>query len=178
VSAPTGLVELEQPVAKQRLERECPEREHHLHASQDLELASEEVPAAVPLVVGGPIVRRGAAHGGGDEGSRQLQAISVRRALRLIREAGAMECAEKEVAGSVAGEHPPRAICPVRGGSKPDDQQFGSRVAEARDGASPVPRRIAEASWVLRRRLAPDHESFARSAGGYLAGECFEVLRR
>ena len=57
---------------------------------------------------------------------------------RDVREAGVVQRAHQEVAGTVAGEHAAGPVAAVRGRREADDQQPGGRVAEAGHRAAPV----------------------------------------
>ena len=49
-----------------------------------------------------------------------------------------MEGSEEPIATSVAGEHPPGAICAVSTGGEADDEDRGSIGAETRDRGTPI----------------------------------------
>jgi hypothetical protein len=49
--------------ARSRLPRECPEREHYAHLTEEADLAHEVRLAAITLVWAGPIAWRRASHG-------------------------------------------------------------------------------------------------------------------
>ena len=72
----------------------------------------------------------------------QRAARRRRAPTRLVREAGAVQRREQEVARPVAGEHPAGAVAAVRGGREPDEQQPGAADRRSRAPAGPsTPRR-------------------------------------
>ena len=94
--------------------------------------------AGVAFFWGRLVLRRGAADGGGDPGSAEAEAVFAVARDGSVREAGAVERGEEEVARAVAGEKAARPVRAVGSGGEAQDHQLGVRVAEAGDGTPPV----------------------------------------
>ncbi len=98
-----------------------------------------EVGGAVANLLGlGLVAGRGAAHDGGDPGVTELQAIFAGDGAGFGGEAEFVQDGIHEVAGAVAGEGTAGAVGSVGSGGEAEDENAGSRVAEAGDGAGPV----------------------------------------
>lgn len=76
--------------------------------------------------------------GRGDVGIVQHEAISKRNASRLRCKFRSVEGAEQIVAGPVAGEHAAGAICTVRRGSQPKDEEARLGIAKGRNRLAPI----------------------------------------
>ena len=85
--------------------------------------------------------------------SRSTSPSSTADRRRLVGEAAPEHRREQEVARTVSGEHPARAIAAVRRGREPDDQHAGARVAETRHRPGPVGL-VAKRRALLARRPA------------------------
>ena len=83
----------------------------HPDVLQEGQLADQERRAAVALVVGRPVERRGAADRGGDVRVAQGQAVVGPARAGPVGEAGLVERRPQEVARAVAGEDPARSGC-------------------------------------------------------------------
>ena len=68
----------------------------------------------------------------------ELEAVVARDGGGLVGEAEVVEDGVHEVAGTVAGEDAAGTICPMRAGSKAENKDPCSRVAEAGDRTGPV----------------------------------------
>ena len=133
---------------------------------------SLKVGIAVVALLGRRLVAGwGAAHGGGDVGAVELEAVVAADAVRLIRVAGAVEGAEEPVAGAVAGEDAPRAVAAVGSGRQAEGHQLGARVAEAGQRAPPVGPFAKGGALLLRDLLAPPDEARALPAVHYVVVE-------
>ena len=85
----------------------------------------------------GPVGRRRAPDHGCDPDAVQAQPVIRPRGTRRAGEPRAPQRPVEEVAGAVAGEHPPGPVGAVRGGRQAEQQQARRRVAEARHRAGP-----------------------------------------
>jgi hypothetical protein len=90
---------------------------------------------------------------------------------RLVGEPAAVQRREQPVAGAVSGEDSARAVAAMGRRSKPDDQQSGARVAEARERPPPVVLLGERRSLRCSHRLAPVHEAGTRATRNDLLGE-------
>src|SRR6202042_1073330 len=72
--------------------------------------------------------------------------------LRLRSESRPIERRKEEITGAIAGEGAPRAVAAVGTGSEPDEQQACARIAECRNGFSPVSA-VAMRTLALARHL-------------------------
>jgi len=81
---------------------------------------------------------RGAADGGADVTVPQREAIIPSGAAGLAGEARAMESGEEKIAAAVAGEDAAGAVGAMGAGCKADDPEGRIRIAEARDGFTPI----------------------------------------
>lgn len=106
-----------------------------------LELANfrGEVRGAVAdLLRGGLIAGRSAADNGGDPGVAQLQAIVARCPSRLIGKASLVQDGVHEVAGTISGKRSTGAVGSVGSWSQSEDEDAGTRIAEARNRSRPI----------------------------------------
>ena len=78
--------------------------------------------------------------------------------LGLIREAGAVQRREQEVARAVAGEHPAGAVAAVRGGREPDDAATGPAGSPKPGHRSAPVLLVAERGPLLARDLLPPRD--------------------
>jgi len=83
-----------------------------------------------------------------------------------------------EVAGAVAGERAAGAVGSVGSGSEADDEDSGTGVAEAGDGASPVGLVLVGAAFGFADTLAVGAEAGAAFAGDDGLMNLLEKLRR
>jgi hypothetical protein len=98
-----------------------------------------EVSRAITNLLGSRFVAgRGAADDGSDPGVAKFQAVVAGGACWLAGEAQFVQHGIHEVAGAIAGEGAARSIGSMRTGSKPEDENAGARVSEARDWPGPV----------------------------------------
>ncbi len=139
--ARTGGFEMK-AVARQRVERglrtDSAQPNDYPHARQHPHLAFQVRKAAPQLLARGCVLRRSAPQRRGDDAIAQLQTVVRRERRRPACEARAIQCGIKKIAGRVAGEHPPRAIAPVRAGREPHQHQTRERIAERRNRSAPV----------------------------------------
>src|SRR5207237_774833 len=120
--------------------------------------------ASVPFLGRGLVGRGSAAHGGGDVGAPQAQAVAAVGARGLVGVAGAVEGAEEPVARAVAGEDPARPVPAVSSRCQPDDEERRRRVPEAGQRPGPVVL-VAKGSPLLASYLlAPRDQPRALSA--------------
>ena len=82
-----------------------------------------------------------------------------------------MEGGEEEVARSVAGEEPTRAVGPVGRWGEAEDDDPRPGVTEAGDGPAPVALVPVSCLLLPGDLLAPLDEARAKAAGGYLPFE-------
>ncbi len=156
---------------------ELSEHDDDAHSFEQCELPDEVRQAAVPFR-GRGLVRRGCtAHGRGDVGAGQLQAVVGRDRRRLVGEAEPVERPEEPVAGTVPGEHPAGAVPAVRRRREPDHEDTGTRIAEAGYGASPVVVVSERRALLTRDLLAPLDEPRAGAAVDDLGGQRRECVR-
>ena len=85
-----------------------------------------------------------------------------------VRKSGAVERAEEEVAGAVAGKEATGAVGSVGGWGETEDDHPGPRVPEPRDGATPVLLAGVGGLFLAGDLLAPLDETRAVPAGSYL----------
>jgi len=71
-------------------------------------------------------------------GATQFESVAAMCRRRLVGESRPVQRAVEPVAAAVAGEHPSRAIGPVRAGGKTQDEQSRSRIPETRHTTTPV----------------------------------------
>ena len=128
------------PASTRQVESQAslPSVDDHPHAGQRGPLRLEERQAGVELLRRRLVVRRRAAHRGGDPGVAQRQAVAPRLGDREAGEAGGVHRRHQEQAGAIAGEHPAGAVGAVRAGRQADDQQARLGIAEAGQRAAPV----------------------------------------
>ncbi len=138
------------------------------------ELAGGVGETTVTLHGGWFVLRRGAADGGGDPESKEAQAVACSPGDGCVGEAGAMERAEEEVAGAVAGEEAAGAVCSVGGRSEAEDDHAGLWIPESRDRAAPVLLAGVGRLLVASDPLAPLDEARAEPTGDYLLFELRE----
>src|SRR5262249_38140091 len=130
----------------------------------------------------GQIGGRYAAHGIGNATADQHELVGRIGAIVSFGQAELQKRAVEQLAGKVAGERAPGAVCAADSGSEADDEGAGVQVAEARDGrveptrvGSPVGLTVADEARAERavggrgaRRLmthATSWESVKGSAG-------------
>ena len=110
------------------------------------------------------VCRRSTAKRGRHVGIFQLEAVIAIRRARLIGETGAMHCLVKKIARAIASEHPAGAICAVRSGREPKNQQLRVRISKARNRLAPIfPFAICETLFA-GDFLAVAHQARARAA--------------
>ena len=153
------------------------EDDDHAQPREEFELAHEIRAALVALGRRRLVRRRRATHRRGDVHVGESQTVVAPIGRRLVREPGAMERREQEVAGAIAGEDAPGAVPAVRGRSEPDDQHAGIRVAEPGDGPAPVVVGPKGRSLLARDRFPPGDEPRTGPALDDLGGECAEIGR-
>src|SRR5687768_11877963 len=124
-----------------RIERDLPQRHHHLYVRQCADFRLEVIEAAGDFLGQRLVVGRGASDCRGDVRIRELQSVIRARGCRDVGEARSMERGHEEVAraaGTVAREYAARAVRSVRGRSEPEEQEACCLIAEAGDGSAPV----------------------------------------
>ena len=146
------------------LPREAAEAHDDVHVRQQRDLALEPVRAVRALLRRRQVRRRRAAHRGDDVGAAQREPVVARDRLRLVREPGAVQRREQEVARAVAGEDPARPVAAVRGGREPEDQDPRGRIAEALHRPAPVVPVAIRGPLLARDLLAPLDETRAAAA--------------
>jgi hypothetical protein len=153
------------------IEGEAAEDEHAAEVFEEGEFAFEIGLAGADLVRVGLVIGWGATDGGGDPGVVEGEAVAAMGGGGLVGEAGFVEGAEEEVAGTVAGEDAAGAVGAVGAGGEAENKEAGGGVAEARDGAAPVVFRLVSAALHLGDVLAVLAEARAEVAGGDVASE-------
>lgn len=86
----------------------------------------------------------------------------------LVGETRPIQCSEQPIARAVTGEHPPGPITSVGGGSQPDHQQPGFRIAKPGNRPRPVILALKPCRGVASTFLPPVHQPGTFEAGGYL----------
>src|SRR5205814_1645845 len=140
------------------------EREEDAGARQQMQLAVEPYAAAAQLVGTRRVRRRSAAAWRHDERVVQPQPILAVDAGRLVREPGAVERREEEIAAAVAREHAARPVAAVRGGREAQQDEARGRISEPGDGTGPVRPGREPPHFDARHFLAPRHETGASAA--------------
>src|SRR5262249_58164254 len=114
------------------------ERDHDARLAQKRQLLDEKGLASSHLegrrLVGG----RRAAHGRGDVGAAEREAVARVRRRREIREPGRVEGLVEPVAALIAREDAAGAVAAVGGGRQSDEHDASARVAEARKWPRPI----------------------------------------
>jgi len=143
---------------------------------EQFELAGGVGETGVTFGGGRSVLRRGAADGSGDPEPREAKPIVRSSGDGCVREAGAVERAEEEIPGAVAGEVAAGAVRPVCGRSQAEDDHAGFGVPKPRDRATPVLLPGVSGLLLAGDLLAPLDEARAEPAGDYLLFEPREPL--
>jgi len=109
-----------------------------LDALELLDLGGEVGGTLTQLGGCGLVAGRGAADDGADPGVAEPEAVIAGVALGLGGKAGIMEYRIHEEAGSISRKGPSCAVCAVSSRGQAEDENAGTRVAEAGYGARPV----------------------------------------
>ena len=118
---------------------ETAERDHYPQFRLDeFEFTVEPGGARVALLQRRLVVRRGAMNRRGDAGGRQPLSIFTRDRTRGRGEADTVKGSKEPIAASVAGEHPPCAVCAVSSRGETNNEDRGSIGAETRDRRTPI----------------------------------------
>ena len=133
-----GTRPISRSAASERVQRDLAQRQHRAQLGEQPPLALQVLAAVRHLLrqrlVGGRRAARGRRHVAVAQG----EAVVARDRGRLVREAGAVQRGEEEVARPVAGEDAAGAVAAVRGRGQAHDQQARPRVAEAGHRLAPV----------------------------------------
>ena len=111
---------------------------------------------------------------GGNVQIAQGETILARHADRVRSEARLMEHPVQNIARAVSGEHTPGPIGTVRPGRESKNQDSGCRIAERRNGASPVGLIAVGAPFELRDFCRMTPQTVAAPAAYDLLVEDFE----
>src|SRR5262252_6136386 len=141
------------------------ETENDADIRQGTQFVGEVWQAIVTFLRSRPVGRRGTTDAGTDVAVDQPKAVIAMSGSRLAGEAGTVQSAIEEIAGTVAGEDAAGAVAAVGRRRQTADKNAGRWIAKAGHGASPV-FLIAEGGPLLAcRLLAPLHQSRAARAG-------------
>lgn len=121
------------------IESDRSQRHNHAYFFQKLKFL-REVPAAAGqnLISGRLVIRRNAAHGGTDVGTRENETVLACNAFRLTGETGFVQCTIQKLAGAITGEHSTGSIRAVCARSEADQKNARVRVPKARNWAAPI----------------------------------------
>ena len=125
-------------VGGEGVEGDLAQGEHDAEVGEQVELFVEVGRAGGQLARGGLVVGRGAADGGGDPEVVELHAIVAGDGGWLGGVAGGVKQWVEEGAGAVTGERAAGAVGAVGTGGQAQEEDAGSLVAEAGDGAGPI----------------------------------------
>ncbi len=120
------------------VEGDLSEADDDTDARQRLDFSGEMSTAVANLLGEGLVAGRGAANDGGDPGVTELQAIFAGDGAGFGGEAEFVQDGIHEVAGAIAGEGAAGAVGSVGSGGEAEDEDAGSGIAEARNGAGPI----------------------------------------
>jgi hypothetical protein len=108
--------------------------------------------------------------------SKSEAIVAVRR-TRLIGEAGAMQGLVEKIARAIAGEHASGAICSMRRGRKPKNQQLRTGIPKARNGLAPIFPFAKREAFFARDFFAVAHKARARPALDNFLIQLFERVQ-
>jgi hypothetical protein len=120
------------------IEGDLAQADDDAYARQGLNFCCKMRCAVTNLLRGRFVSRRGTADDRGDPGMAEFEAVVAGDGGGLVGEAEVVEDGVHEVAGAVAGEDAAGAVGPVGAGSKAEDKDPCSWVAETGDRTSPV----------------------------------------
>jgi hypothetical protein len=122
----------------QRRKGHCAERNRDAQASERIELFEQVWKAVSQLRRRRLVLRRRAAHRGGDQAIAKRQAVVAVDPLRLRSKAGAIERRIQKITRAIAGKGSSGAIAAVGSGREADDQNAGAWIAERRNRSAPI----------------------------------------
>ena len=103
-----------------------------------IELAVKKAAAIADLIRRGLVLRRSAAHYGGDVCIAQGEPVFFVRGRGLRGEAGAVQHAIEKMTGAIAGERAAGAVGAMRARRQAEDQHPRVHIAEARHRLGPI----------------------------------------
>src|SRR5580704_2499957 len=148
----------------------------HQHSArlQNFQVALPEVAAFRKLRRQRLVRRRRAAQSRSHISIPQREAVVAIRRSGLIGKTRAKQRLVKKIAGAVSSEYSPGAVAAMRGGRKPQNQELGTRIAEARNRLAPIIPRKERPPLVPCDLFAIPYESRARAAVNNFLIELFQ----
>ena len=105
---------------------------------ESIDLSSEMLRTHANLRRSGLVTGRSAPYHGGNPCIAELQTIITRACLGLIRQADFVQNRVHKISRTIACKRTPGSIRSMRARSQPENQDAGPRIAEARNGPTPI----------------------------------------
>ena len=158
------------------VEGDLAQGDDHLQVGQQFQLALEIGTAVAQFLRRGFVAGRSAMGGGGDVEIVERQPVVAGNAGGAGGETGFVENPVEDVAGAVAGEHTAGSVGTVSARGESQNQDACSRVAEGRDGESPVGLVAVGAALELRDFRRMPAQAGTTCAGYYLLVKDFQQI--
>jgi len=120
------------------IEADPAQSDEDFHPLQGLQFAVEKKCAVGDFTRRRLVIRRSAAHGGGNVGVQQAQSVVAAVGIRLRREADAVQDWVHEASRGIAGKWTASAVAAVCSGREPEDDCPGPRISEAGNRLGPI----------------------------------------